>query len=259
MENSTHQEDASHFDYLLREGYEFKLGEYINRGWELAKMNLWGFIGFILIAAIISGIANSIPKIGILVSLAVGGPLAVAPYIVSNKLAGGLRTSFEDFFEGFRDYKALTITYVLQMAFTFGPFFLLTFFLGDNFFIGAEPYMLGIVFLAMIPCMYLTLAFTFALPLVYFESLDPLQALGLSRKIITKKWWSFFLLMLVLGVIQVVGLFVLIVGVFVSFSVFYTSIYAAYEDIIGQGEDPLLHKIEEIGQEIESEDFDEKP
>ena len=58
--------------------------------------------------------------------------------------------------------------------------------------------------------------------------------------------------------IQILGVLALFVGVLFTMPLIYTSMYAAYEDIIGGQVDPLLEKIDEIGQEIKPEEFDEK-
>ncbi|MEM7514760.1 MAG: hypothetical protein AAF388_27780 [Bacteroidota bacterium] len=257
MNEKIYDGDPAKFDHLIREGYEFKTREYISRGWEILSGSTGSYLGFILVAGVISGIANSIPYVGILVSIAIGGPIAVGTFIFSQKLANGEVARFEHFFDGFQDYVQLTLTYALYMILAFSPMFLTSLIIGYDFY-APDPSLIPVIMLVMIPSMYLILAYSFALPLVVFERMSAWNALELSRKIITKRWFSFFLFLIALSFIQVLGLLALVIGLLFTIPLYYTSMYAAYEDIIGGHVDPLLEKIDEIGQEIKPEEFDDK-
>ena len=257
MDGKIYDGDPAKFEHLIREGYEFKTREYISRGWEILSGNFGLFIGFLIVSGIISGVANSIPYIGILVSIALGGPIAVGTFIFSQKLANGEVARFEHFFDGFQDYVQLTLTYALYMILAFSPMFLTSLIIGYDFY-APNPSLIPVMMLVMLPSMYLILAYSFALPLVVFERMSAWNALELSRKIITKRWFSFFLFMMALCFIQILGILALFIGLLFTIPLIYTSSYAAYEDIFGGQVDPLLEKINEIGQEIKPEEFDEK-
>ena len=187
MDGKIYDGDPAKFEHLIREGYDFNTREYISRGWEILSGNFGLFIGFLFVSGIISGSANSILFVGLSISFVLWGPLGVSYYIVSRKLANDEPASFENFFDGFQDYVQLTLTYFLYLLFAFAPFLILTIYIGysGNDLTNVDPSIFLLIGLLAIPCMYLGLAYMFALPIVYFEKIEALKALELSRKIIT--------------------------------------------------------------------------
>ncbi|MEO1148252.1 MAG: hypothetical protein AAFY26_21965, partial [Cyanobacteria bacterium J06638_22] len=49
-------------DSILQQGYEVKIGDYLQRGWDIMKQNLGGFIGFTVILVLISLIPAVMPE-----------------------------------------------------------------------------------------------------------------------------------------------------------------------------------------------------
>ena len=212
----------SSFDISDRD-YDFKLGEYISRGWEIFKSNALPFIGFTLITFVGLGIISALlpPPLGsgsfedgqvglgivgnILLNLLIPGV-----YIVAFQIARNRPTDFSDFFKGFN--RALPI---LVLAIVSGL-------------------LVGVALLCLIlPGIYLGIAYTFALPLLLDKNMDFWPAMETSRKLITKKWFSFFAFGLVLSLINIAGLLLIGIGFFVTFPLTICSTVAAYEDIVG--------------------------
>ncbi|MEM6836863.1 MAG: hypothetical protein AAF609_08395 [Cyanobacteria bacterium P01_C01_bin.120] len=212
----------SSFDISDRD-YQFKLGDYISRGWEIFKSNALLFVGFTLLTfvalAIISailpyplgggsfedgqgglGIASSI-----LLNLLIPGI-----YLVAFQIARNRPTAFSDFFKGFN--RALPI---LLLAFISG-------------------FLIAIASLCfLLPGIYLGIAYMFSLPLLLDKNLDFWPAMEASRKLITKKWFSFFGFAIVLGLINIGGLILIGIGLLVTVPLTICAQVAAYEDIVG--------------------------
>jgi ABC-type antimicrobial peptide transport system permease subunit len=58
-----------------------------------------------------------------------------------------------------------------------------------------------------------------------------------SRKLVTKNWWQFFGLAIVLGLINVLGALVLGIGLLVTIPASGLAVYAAFESIVGLPEE----------------------
>jgi uncharacterized membrane protein len=199
---------------LIQQGYTVKIGEYIKQGWELFKKNAWGYIGFTLVyflfGLIIQQLDKSAAPLGSVVNIALSGPLAAGWYIVAFKQLRNRIPEFGDFFKGFNNY--LT-------------FFLIS--LVAGILIG-----LGMILL-ILPGIYLAVAYLFATAFAVSQRMDFWTAMEASRKLITKKWFSFFGFVLVLFLLNFVGALALGIGLFVTIPVSACAIAAAYADIVG--------------------------
>lgn len=202
--------------------YDFKLGEYIGRGWEIFKSNALPFIGFTLITFVGLGIISALLPAPLgSGNLEDGGGLGIVSsillnllipgiYIVAFQIARNRPTVFGDFFKGFN--RALPI---LLLAIISG-------------------FLVGLASLCLLlPGIYLAVAYMFSLPLLLDKSLDFWPAMETSRKLITKKWFSFFGFALVLGLINIGGLLLIGIGFLVTFPLTICATVAAYEDIVG--------------------------
>ncbi|NEQ47378.1 MAG: hypothetical protein F6K00_29100 [Leptolyngbya sp. SIOISBB] len=211
----------SSFDISDRD-YDFKLGEYIGRGWEIFKANALPFIGFTLITFVGLGIISALlpPPLGS-GNLEDGGGLGIVSSILLNLLIPGIYlvafqiarnrpTAFGDFFQGFN--RALPILVLAILS-------------------GLLITVASICFL--LPGIYLAVSYMFALPLLLDKNLDFWPAMETSRKLITKKWFSFFGFALVLGLINFGGLLLIGLGFLVTFPLTICATVAAYEDIVG--------------------------
>ena len=236
MEQHIYDGDPAQFDQLINEGYEFRMGDYISRGWELFKMNAGGFVGFTLIYCLVAGVANAIPVLGTLIQLAIGAPLLAGFFIVARKLAHDEPVEFSDFFKGFEHITQLVLGNLVVTIFV----------------------IVGLILLVL-PGIYLAIAYSFVMMVIVFEKIEFMKAMEVSRKVITKNWWNFFLMAFVFAGIAILGILALGVGLLAAIPTIYCILYAAYEDIMGIPTDEgYLDRIDEIGQEIKPEEFDDK-
>lgn len=218
--------NPAEYEHLIRDGYEFKLGDYVNRGWELFKQNMGGFVGFTLIYLIAVGGSGQIPYIGWLIQTVIGAPLLAGYFIVANKIAKGEAHEFNDFFKGFDHLVQLVVGNLVMTVLVIIGFILL-----------------------ILPGIYLAIAYSMFVPLVALKKFEFWPALELSRKVVTKNWISFFLLALVFVGIAILGLLALGVGILAAIPVMYCISYAAFDDIFGASGDggAFDDRIEEIG------------
>ena len=60
MEKGIYDGSTDQYRHLIEDGYDFHLGDYISRGWEIFTSKGWSFFGFTLLFIIISGVLGSI-------------------------------------------------------------------------------------------------------------------------------------------------------------------------------------------------------
>ncbi|MEM7657372.1 MAG: hypothetical protein AAF399_14655 [Bacteroidota bacterium] len=229
---------------LINEGYEFKLGDYLNRGFKLFAQDAGPLIGFGVILALLAlsptilqfvngSFGSPDPSDTLMYSLLFPGivgllqlPLIAGLYRYIHKLARNEERSFSDFFSGFGYWGSL-----LVMGFVMGLFLLLG------------------TMLLVLPGIYLLIGYTLALPLLVLEDMDFWTAMETSRKIVTKNWWYFLLFYIIVAIVSSLGYLALIVGIAATMPIGYCIQYAAYEDIIQGASDTFEDKIEEIGRD----------
>jgi len=191
---------------FVERDYTVKIGQYFREGWIVFNQYGSGFIGFLIINLIIYTVLMSFPFFGIVISR----PLSAGFLIVAFKILKKRSYSFEDFFRGFESF--------LQL-------FLVTLMSGIFIFIGT--------LLLIIPGIYLSVAYAFAVALVLEKRLEFWDALEASRKIISKDWFSFFLLFICIGLLNFAGLLAFGVGLLVTIPWSVCILAAAYKDVVG--------------------------
>jgi hypothetical protein len=193
-------------EHLIQRGYKTDAGRYISRGWAIFQENMGMFIAYTIIMTLISVAAAFIPFGSILVS----GPLTAGFYIVANKISKGEHYEFGTFFKGF-DFFVPLLLYTLI----------------SGIFIA-----LGLLAL-IVPGIYLAVGYTFAPLFIVFGKMEFWDGMEYSRKLVTKKWWQIFGLVLLLFLINLAGALAFLVGLLFTIPLTFCAIYAAFEDIVG--------------------------
>ena len=186
--------------------YSLNISQCLDRGWKLVTSDFWPVVGVSALIWLLSRLAAS----------------SVAGIIVMYPLMGGLWLYFLNRIRGnpatletaFSGFKVAFLQLVLAGLVTK----LLT--------------LLGFVCF-ILPGIYLWVAWTFTVALVADRRLDFWPAMGLSRKVISRHWWKFFWFLIVLLLIQLLGLMLCYVGIFVAIPVCLAALAFAYEDIFG--------------------------
>lgn len=193
-------------DDLIARGYNTDAGKYISEGYQIFEKDMGKFIGFTALYFLITSAAVFVPFGPILLS----GPLTAGFFIVARKIKKNESYDFGAFWKGF-DF------FVPLMLYT-----LISGILGS------------LAFLAfIIPGIYLFVGWSFAIPFIIFGNMEFWDSMEYSRKIITKKWWNIFGLLLLLFLINMAGVLVFFVGLLFTVPITFCALYAAFEDIVG--------------------------
>lgn len=234
-------------DRVLQEGYEFRFGDYISKGFDLVNKNLGGFIGYVLVYLLISMVVGLVPILGQIAGFIIGPALLAGFYHVANRVDRGEQTAFGDFFKGFDKLGNLFLTSLLTILIVFvtaipGGIVIFTSGLSLTSFMMDEPeinmsmIIVGAL-LMLIPLMYLTVSYLFAPMLVWFYDLRPWDALETSRKLVGKNLGIILGFVLVMGIIASLGILLLGVGLLYTIPAYLCATYAAFADITRLNED----------------------
>lgn len=287
MENLSYNGQREDYQDLIDNGYEFKLGDYISGGWNIATQNVGGFVGFSLIIpililffyAIILGIFGSIfiggggrPGVGMIAILGVivfviylaliAGIylLGYGYFCVADKIQKQEPYSFSDFFGAFAHWKQILYYQVIKMLIMLLCSAPVIVFMAIYIYIpmfkgemrnpedmAGMMSFLPLTYLFMIPTYYFIISYSFTPMLIMFGGLTYWDAMETSRKVISKKFFWFLLFYIVLGAVMYAGVFALFIGILFSFPVAACMVYAAYNSIMGTQTSSIDHKIDEIG------------
>jgi hypothetical protein len=193
-------------DDLISRGYNTDAGKYIGEGYHIFEKDMGKFIGFTALYFLITTASSFVPFGPVFLS----GPLTAGFFIVARKIKKNESYDFGTFWQGFDDFVPLMLYTLISTILGF------------------------LAFLALIvPGIYLVVGWTFAIPFIIFGKMDFWNSMEYSRKLVTKKWWNIFGLLLLLLLINLAGALVFFVGLLFTVPITYCTIYAAFEDIVG--------------------------
>jgi len=232
---------------LFTRDYDLDIGRCIGDAWELMKKNFGLVIGgvaiFFLIQLGLGGLA-AIPFIGPVFSLGnliITGPLMGGVYYFMLRNIRGQPSQVGDVFAGFRlAFGQLLLCYLVMALLLFLsalPGLLIMAFpvyqMVQHQAVGAgllAATLFGLI-IAMIPLIYFSISWIFALPLVIDKQMDFWPALSVSRRMVAKHWWMVFGLAVVCGLIKMVGFLACCVGLFFTMPIGFGAMMYAYESI----------------------------
>ncbi len=193
--------------------YEFHFDKYISEGWSAFKKAPMQLIVFTLIVLAVSILISFFPIVGSIALLFISPALTAGYYVGFKKLDETGIVEIGDFFKAFDDIVQLFL-----------------FALVSGLLIG-----LGMILLVL-PGIWLAIAILFGYPLVALAKIEFWDAIQLSVRIISKKWFHFLGLLIVLSLINLLGVLFLGVGLFITIPFSYGVLYSAYKDIVGFSE-----------------------
>ena len=196
--------------YLARNA-TIDVGRCVSRGINLVTSNLGLVVGSGLLVFVIAVGINFVPILGWIASFFIGPALVAGLYMVLLKRLRGQEAAVGDIFMFF-DYTMLT----LAMA---------------GILVGVLV-SVGMMFL-ILPGIYLAVAYIFTFPLIADKKLEFWTAMELSRKVVTKHWFSALGLIIVAGIIAALGVLALVIGLVVTAPIAGASLAVAYEDLFG--------------------------
>ncbi|ROH98792.1 MULTISPECIES: DUF4013 domain-containing protein [unclassified Chryseobacterium] len=222
----------------------FKLGEYINKGFDLLKKDF----GNVFVAFLICFIMSIIPFCGL---LAMGNLYKYLHKLNKNQQPGaGEIFDFKDFMPYF----------ILQLIILGGVFILyipliivlaLTGAMSDS----NEPnplamvFIIPYIFLMVVAIYYFVLKAFYMVPLISLKGIKDIKEAWNISKVMTKgNLLSIFLFSLIVSILSQVGILACGIGIFLTIPFLYTANYFAYEDAVQQIE---YDEITEIGSKNE--------
>ncbi len=208
--NSNNSATENKINRLITGTYDFSISDCFQKAFDTFKKNMGNFIIFTLLFGFITAILSSIPYVGWIASLFIVPQLMAGFFLVGKKVADNETTTFNDFFEGFQFVIPLCLLYLVMGILISIGFFLL-----------------------IIPGLYLLVSYSLALPLVIFEKMDFWPAMEASRKIVTKQWFLFLGLLVLLALLNFAGALLFFVGLLFTIPITYLVLLFVYDRVVG--------------------------
>jgi hypothetical protein len=226
---------------VLGRDFDLDIGSCIVRAWDLVKQNFWPVTGVSFLIIMATLVINQV--IGLAFGPAIRG--TVRAIVVEHHVSPvGIFFILCNSLLGYPVYMLLTaglFKYYLKLIRAEGPT------LADAFAgfspIAGQLMLLGLVngilsfiayMLCILPGVYLTVAWIFALPLVIDRKIPFWTAMELSRKVVAKHWFIVFAFLLVIGLVAACGLIVCCIGLVVTAAISSIALLYAYEDIFSR-------------------------
>jgi len=213
---------------------EFSPLDCFGRSWDLLRANFWPVVGAAAILILLQIAASELIgvwaqtefdpahplayfssarfQLGQLEEVLIGAPLTAGFKYYFLKLIRGQKASVGEIFAGFSGAFLPIVLAVLVSSFLIG---------------------VGLLCL-LLPGIYLAVAYGFATLFVIDRKLGVWTALEASRQMITRHWWSIFLMCIIGGLLVVVGFLALGVGLFVAVPLVIGAFVYAYEELSGR-------------------------
>jgi hypothetical protein len=239
-------QNSDRLEAVINDGYDFKFGEYISKGFNIFSRNAGLFVGYLFVYFAISLGLGIIPILGQLISFMISGALIAGFYVVADKTERGEYVQFSNFFDGFQSWAPLFVGAVLQVLLFLGFLIPFIFYFATKFgfaaFVDGEKpsiaaadfAIFGLLFLVLT---YLGLAFIYMPFFVIFDKMEAWEAMKMSKKIVDQHIFMHILFFFVLGFIMIIGVLPLLLGLIVTIPATICALYAAWADITRYHED----------------------
>ncbi|MDX1910957.1 MAG: hypothetical protein SFV22_05705 [Saprospiraceae bacterium] len=257
---------ASRLQRVLDEpAVEFRLGDYISRGFKFMNENAGLLIAFMLVSGVINFFAQMMPFIGFVISILLGPVLQIGYSQYAYTAVRERKAEFAEFFKGFSKMGPLVITYILSgliglvsalpgllLWYQAGMLDWVMVLIEDYPFMEDVPplgemvdmslFWLGVL-LMFVGAVVISILFSWALQIVWFFDVDPMTALGASRKLIARNWGIFILFFIISGLIAASGALLCLVGLLYTAPAMVTAQFFAFADNVklleDEGEKPM--------------------
>ncbi|WP_192348898.1 hypothetical protein [Algoriphagus sp. Y33] len=198
---------------------EFDLKAVFSKAWEMYKSQALMNSSYMLLLLSLQGmVVLYAPQFTLVYSLALAPPLYTGFFLVANKMSGGEKVTYGDYFMGF-NYWMLMFSIWL---------------------IGQVLVSLGLI-LFIVPGIYLAVSYMFAVLFGIFGGFSFWNSLEYSRKLVSRNFWQFFVLAVILVLVNVVpaglpflfpsGGVIFALWICVSLPVSFMAIYVIFEDL----------------------------
>ncbi len=247
----------------------FRLGDYISQGFQFMNRNFGMLLAFMLLSTMISFIMQVMPVGGMVLGVLIAPVLQIGYAQFAYAVTQERRAEFGEFFKGFNKIGPLISTYFLTAliglaAMVPGLIFwykagMLDWFSGlmeeypfftniPDLFDSVDTTLFGLGILAiLIGALSITVLFAWALNIVWFFEVGPLEALSASRKLIGRNWLPFVSFIFVAGIIAGLGILLCGVGVLYTAPAMACAQFFAFADatrLFEDGEDDQSNTID---------------
>lgn len=194
---------------LLESEVEFDLKAAFVKAWDIFQSRALLHVSFMfLVLTVQAGFVLYLEEYVLIYSLLIAPPLYSGLYLVANKISLGLPLSYADYFGGFQYFwLTFTIWLIAQVLVVFGLFALVA------------------------PGVYLAVGYFFSVLMGMFGGFDFWTSMELSRKLITRNWWRFFALILILIAMNLATLFTLGFGLVITIPMTFFVAYVIFEEL----------------------------
>lgn len=225
-------------EVILGRDFELDIGNCISRAWDLVKQNFFPVVGVSFLVMAISLVINQVigmasgPAFKNMVLQHRVSPVGISVIIGTSVLGSPIYTLLMGGL--FKYYLKLIRAEGPTLADAFAGFSPLA---GQLVLLGLVNGLLTSIgyVLCIIPGIYLTISWMFALPLVIDRNLPFWDAMELSRRVVSKHWFITFAFVLVMGLLAACGVIACCVGLFVTTPIASIALLYAYEDIFCRG------------------------
>jgi len=236
---------------FLERDYELDLGGCISRGYQLLKDNFnllfltaLAFIG-IQFLFVLLGIIPFIGPIFSLANMVIAGPLLGGVYLVFIRALRQQPAEVGDIFAGFRQGFGQLFLGRLVPGLIAGACLipiiiaavLVVVIPAVTQHIEPDPKKLLILIpfflIGLIPMIYLQTCWIFTLPLIIDKQMEFWTAMKTSWKMVNKHWWQVFGLTLLIGLVNLAGALMCLIGLLFTIPIGFAALMLAYETIFG--------------------------
>ena len=190
-------------------GYDFDVVNILGRAWVMYKKQAINSAAFtMLIISLMLLTMQYLPQAQLAVSVLLLPALFTGFYIVANKLNNDQPVHYGHFYGGFSFYIHVVAIWMIGQLLT------------------------GIgLLLLVVPGVYLMVSYNFSVLMSIFGGMNFWQALEESRKLITVRWFKFFILTLVFIGINILGALLYFLGLMITIPITFYATYILFEDI----------------------------
>lgn len=217
--------------------------DWLRLGWSLFAANPGLWIGLTIVFVVILFGMQIVPLVGTLAAHLLTPVFGAGMLLVCKKIDDGESPAIDDLFAGFkRNTGPLVMVGVLYMVAMLAIFFLVLLVGGGSLaggLLSAQPAGIGLAFGGVLLSLLLSLALSvpvfmavwFAPALVYFNNMQPVEALRASFDACMKNVLVFFVYGLIVAVLMFFAALPVFLGFLVLIPVLAGSVYAAYQDV----------------------------
>jgi len=216
---------------LSARDYHVDIGECIGAAVRLLTAEFWLVVGGAFLVLFCSTAISMLPILGIVAGLVLNQVFYGGLYYFYMKLIRGEGATIGDAFSGFsRSFGQLVLlSLVMNILISIVLIPAAVPVAGIALWHWDPWVMVPLVFVLVIPVLYLSVGWMFASMLVIDRGLEFWDAMELSRKVVSRHWFKLFFLAIVAGLIGISGMIVLFVGLLVTLPIMFVALVCAYE------------------------------